>query len=104
MSTRITPPVHPGEYLREELLMPQHMSAYALAKRLGVPRTRIERLVRQETSVTPDTALRLGRVFSLRPEFWINMQGLYNLTLAEASSVEALLAIEPLSASAGIPT
>ena len=97
MTIRITPPVHPGEYLREELLEPLGLTPYALAARLGVPRTRIERLVREETGVTPDTALRLGRFFSMTPEFWITMQGLYDLTLAEAASGEALQSIEPIS-------
>lgn len=97
MTVRITPPVHPGEYLREELLHPLQLTPYALAARLGVPRTRIERLVREETSITPDTALRLARFFSMTPEFWINMQGLYDLTLAEASADETLRAIEPMT-------
>ena len=93
---RITPPVHPGEYLLEELLEPLGLTPYALAARLGVPRTRIERLVRRETAVTPDTALRLARFFSMTPDFWINMQGLYDLTPAELDAGEALLSIEPL--------
>lgn len=97
MIVRITPPVHPGEYLREELLAPLALTPYALAARLGVPRTRIERLVREETGVTPDTALRLARFFSMTPEFWINMQGLYDLTLAEMAAEEALRSIEPLT-------
>jgi len=97
MSVRVTPPVHPGEYLREELLEPLGLSAYTLAAKLGVPRTRIERLVREETSVTPDTALRLGRFFSMTPDFWISLQGLYDLTRAEAQANEALQAIEPIT-------
>lgn len=97
MTNRITPPVHPGEYLREELMEPLGLTPYALAARLSVPRTRIERLVREETSVTPDTALRLGRFFSMTPEFWINMQGLHDLTVAEAAAEDMLQAIEPLS-------
>lgn len=96
MSIRITPPVHPGEYLREELLEPLGLTSYALAARLGVPRTRIERLVREETSVTPDTALRLARAFSMTPEFWINMQGLYDLTIAEVAAEQSIRSIEPL--------
>ena len=96
MTIRITPPVHPGEYLREELLEPLGLTPYALAARLGIPRTRIERLVRQETSVTPDTALRLGRFFSMTAEFWVNMQGMYDLTLAEIAADEALRSIEPM--------
>jgi antitoxin HigA-1 len=62
-------PVHPGEILREEFLAPLELTAYGLAAELRVPRTRIERLVREETPVTPDTALRLARYFGTTPEF-----------------------------------
>lgn len=95
---RILPPVHPGEYLTEEYLLPLGMSPYALANKLGVPRTRIERLCRQETAVTPDTALRLGRFFGTAPEFWMNLQSLYDLTLAEETSSNDIAAIDPLEA------
>ena len=54
------PPVHPGEVLRQDFLIPMKLSAYAVAKAVGVPRTRIERLLREETPVTADTALRLA--------------------------------------------
>lgn len=96
MTIRITPPVHPGEYLREELLTPLGLTAYGLAGKLGVPRTRIERLVRGETGITPDTALRLARFFSMTPEFWINLQGLYDLTLTEMAANADIQAIEPM--------
>lgn len=72
--TNILPPVHPGEILREEYLLPLHMSAGALAKKRNVPRTRIERIVTEQTPVTTDTALRLARFFRTTPEFWMNMQ------------------------------
>ncbi|MBO9097456.1 MULTISPECIES: HigA family addiction module antitoxin [unclassified Rhizobium] len=75
----ILPPVHPGEILREEYLAPLKMSAGALARKLNVPRTRIERLVAEETPVTIDTALRLARFFDTTPEFWMNMQTGYEL-------------------------
>jgi addiction module HigA family antidote len=54
------PPIHPGEVLREEFLVPMKLSPYALAQACGVPRTRIERLAREESPVTADTALRLA--------------------------------------------
>ena len=57
------PPVHPGEILREEFLKPLNLSAYAVAAALNVPRTRIERIAREEKPVTADTALRLGKFF-----------------------------------------
>jgi addiction module HigA family antidote len=100
MTLRVTPPVHPGEYLQEELLAPLGLTPYALAARIGVPRTRVERLIRQDTAVTPDTALRLGRFFSMSPEFWINMQGLYDLTIAELAADDSIRAIEPMASPA----
>ncbi len=96
MTVRIVPPVHPGEYLREELLSPLGLTPYALAGKLGIPRTRIERLVREETGLTPDTALRLARYFSMTPEFWINMQGVYDLTITEMAANADIQAIEPM--------
>src|SRR3546814_7134994 len=66
--TSILPPVHPGEILREEYLIPFGMSAGALARKLGVPRTRIERVIAERTPVTPDTALRLAKFFRTSPE------------------------------------
>jgi antitoxin HigA-1 len=71
--------IHPGEILRKEYLAPLKMSAGALAKELNVPRTRIERLVDEATSLTVDTALRLGRYFNTSPQFWLNMKVSYDL-------------------------
>jgi len=82
--TDVLPPVHPGEILSEEYLVPLDMSAGALAKKLNVPRTRIERLVAGRTSLTPDTALRLARFFRTSPEFWMNMQTGYDLKIEAA--------------------
>ena len=87
----ILPPVHPGEILREEFLVPLKMSAGALAKRLGVARTRIERLASEQTGVTPDTALRLGKFFATTPEFWMTLQASYDLKV-HAAALEADLA------------
>ena len=76
-------PVHPGEVLREEFLEPLGLTAYAVAAALNVPRTRIERLAREETPVTADTALRLGKYFKTSAAFWMNMQAQYDLETAE---------------------
>ena len=62
MSINFVRPVHPGEFLREEYLLPLGISAGALARELRVPRTRIERIVKEEIGVTPDTALRLSPI------------------------------------------
>src|SRR4029077_4398281 len=63
---RKLPPVHPGEILREEFLVPLKLTPYAVAAALHVPRTRIERIAREEKPVTADTALRLGKFFKDR--------------------------------------
>lgn len=89
-------PVHPGEVLSELFLEPLEMSAGALAKRLDVPRTRIERLVKGETAMTADTALRLSTFFGNTPEFWLNLQRAFDL--AQASKVVDVSHIQPLEA------
>ena len=86
--TPLLPPFHPGEILREEYLVPLGMKPYTLAKRLHVPRTRIERLVAERTSVTPDTALRLSKFFGTTPQFWMNMQTAFDLA-NEAVAIKA---------------
>jgi antitoxin HigA-1 len=77
------PPVHPGEVLREEFLRPMNLSPYAVARAVGVPRTRIERLTNEQTAVTADTALRLGRYFGTTPAFWMGMQAQYDIGRAQ---------------------
>lgn len=76
-------PMHPGEVLKELYLDPLGMSAIALARHLNVPRTRIERLVKGTTGMTPDTALRLARAFETTPNYWINMQTNFDMAMAE---------------------
>ena len=92
------PAIHPGEILREEYLAPLGLSAGGLAKRLGVPRTRIERLVAEETSVTVDTALRLARFFGTSPDLWMSMQTGYDFKVAQVEKEDVLNAIVPLEA------
>ena len=89
-------PMHPGEVLKELYLDPLDMSALALARRLGVPRTRIERLVKGTTGMTPDTALRLACVFGTTPDYWMAMQ--INFDMAAARKEVDLSGIEPLVA------
>jgi addiction module HigA family antidote len=88
-------PVHPGEILREEFLVPLGMSPYALAAQLHVPRTRIERLVREETAVTADTALRLARYFGTTPDFWLGIQAQFDVETAEQGLSKDIAAIRP---------
>ena len=89
-------PVHPGEVLKELYLTPLGIGAIALARRVDVPRTRIERLVSGTTSMTPDTALRLARAFNTTPAYWMNMQTNYDM--AVASKLVDVSGIEPLVA------
>jgi addiction module HigA family antidote len=90
------PPTHPGEVLREEFLLPMQLTAYAVARACGVPRTRIERLAREETPVTADTALRLGRYFGTTPEFWMGLQAQYDLERAQDEVAGELKRITPM--------
>jgi len=78
-------PMHPGEVLREEFMEPLGLSAGKVAKAANVPRTRIERIVREEIGITADTAVRLGKVFATSPEFWINLQARHDLLMAMAA-------------------
>jgi addiction module HigA family antidote len=73
------PPIHPGEMLREEFLIPMGLSANALAMAIGVPATRVGEIVNERRGITADTALRLGRYFHMTAEFWMNLQSHYDL-------------------------
>jgi len=94
MSVSRAPAIHPGEILRELYLEPLEMKPYTLAKKLGVPRTRIERIVAEKVGITTDTALRLARFFRTTPEFWMNLQVAYDLK-REAANLKAALAEIP---------
>ena len=72
-------PLHPGEVLREEFMEPLGLSAYKVAEACHLPRTRIERIAREEIGITADTALRLAKFFGTTPEFWLNLQAGYEV-------------------------
>ncbi len=97
VTSRKLPPMHPGEVLREEFLVPMNLSPYALAKICDVPRTRIERIVREEISITADTALRLSRAFGTTAGFWLNLQTQFDIAMAEKAIGRALAKIVPVS-------
>ena len=75
--------------------MPMKLTPYALGQACGVPRTRIERLAREETPVTADTALRLARYFGTTAQLWMGMQAQYDLERAEDAAAAALRRIKP---------
>ena len=86
-------PIHPGEILRDLYLEPLEMSAGALARKINVPRTRIERILAEKVGITSDTALRLSRYFGTTPEFWMNLQTSYDLKIDAAAKRDELAAI-----------
>ena len=92
------PPIHPGEILREEFLVPLKLTPYAVAAALKVPRTRIERIAREEKPVTADTALRLGKFFKTGAAFWMNMQARFDLETAEDVLAPQIRKIAPYEA------
>ena len=88
--------VHPGEILREEFMKPMKMSSYELAKRLLVPAPRINDIVLERRGITADTAVRLSRFFRTTEQFWLNLQGAYEVSRVKAERGAELERIEPL--------
>ncbi len=89
-------PVHPGEILREEYLIPLGMTANALAKALHVTPARVNEIVRGERGVTPETAIRLARYLGGTPVFWLNLQMTHDLKVARDEYEAQIFAeIEP---------
>ena len=90
-------PMHPGEVLREEFLVPLEMSAGALAKVCGLPRTRIERIVSEQTGISADTALRLAKALGTTAQLWLSLQTDYDVQIAERDLGKALDHIETVN-------
>ena len=92
-------PIHPGEILREEFLEPLGLSAHALAQALRIPAPRVNDIVRERRSVTPDTALRLARHLGTTAQFWLNLQASYDLKIAmRESGAKIRKEVEPRAA------
>jgi addiction module HigA family antidote len=87
---RRLPPVHPGEVLREELLVPLAISINRLGRDLRVPVTRMSEIVNGRRGITADTALRLARYFGTTAEFWMNLQAAYDLDVAQRASADRI--------------
>jgi addiction module HigA family antidote len=94
--TMLHVPVHPGEILKHEFLDEMGISAGRLASHIHVPRTRIERLLKEQTAMTIDTAQRLSRAFGTSVEFWMSLQLNYDLVSAKPDPDVATIA--PLAA------
>ena len=78
-------PTHPGEMLLEEFLKPMNLTQTELATRIAVPLNRVNEIVKGKRGITADTALRLARLFGMDPQFWLNLQALWDLYHAEHS-------------------
>ena len=91
------PPIHPGEILRTEFMEPLKLSAGKVARAIGVPRTRIERLMHEKTALTTDTAVRLGKYLGTDTGFWMNLRMSYDASVArlDPELQRALAAIVP---------
>ncbi len=90
-------PSHAGEFLREEFLDPWGLTQSELARRIGVSYVRVNELVNGKRGITPDTALRLGRLFNTGPEFWLNHQlrwdmwhALHSPAMAEIEKIQPM--------------
>jgi addiction module HigA family antidote len=89
-------PIHPGEHLSEEL-KELGMSAAALAREIDVPMNRVTGIINGQRSITADTALRLGHWFGTSAEFWLNLQKLYELRLAQEQAGEEVRKLPKLN-------
>ena len=94
-STNGMRPIHPGEVLREEFLLPMGLSAHALSMAMHVPAPRINDIVRERRGVTADTALRLARYFGTSAEFWMGLQADYDLKTSARNLKAVLKRIHP---------
>jgi len=83
-------PIHPGEILREEYLIPLGMSVNALAKAINVTPARVNDIVRERRGISADTALRLARYFGTDARSWLNLQAAYNLRMAELGQAKLI--------------
>jgi addiction module HigA family antidote len=91
-------PIHPGEVLRDDFLVPLGLTEYRLAKDIGVPPGRINGIIKGKRGVTADTALRLSRYFPWPAEVWLSLQSHFDRQIAEAELKPLLDRIEPCAA------
>lgn len=87
--------IHPGEVLLEEFLGPMGISVYRLAKETGLSQTRLGQIIRGERNISAETAIKIGRFLNTGPEFWMNLQSLYDIEEAEKQHRREVKAIHP---------
>ncbi|MFY0608128.1 MAG: HigA family addiction module antidote protein [Cyclobacteriaceae bacterium] len=86
--------IHPGEVLEKEFLEPMGLTAYKLAKQIGVQQTRISQIIKEKRSITADTAIRFSKAFGTTESFWMNLQREYDLRNAHADKDDEFMQIE----------
>lgn len=94
------PPIHPGEVLREEFMVPMHLSSNALARAIGVTSARVNEIVRERRGISADTALRLARYFGTDAQSWLNLQLRYDVACAQDAIGSVLCKITPYRSAA----
>jgi addiction module HigA family antidote len=95
MAAKKIKPTHPGAILREEFMEPVSISAYALAKALHVPLPRVNDIVREKRSISPEMAVLLSIYFGTSDSYWINLQGHYDLLIAKDRVAKQAARIQP---------
>jgi addiction module HigA family antidote len=98
MASKLLPPVHPGEILREEFMLPMALSSHALARAIGVTPARVNDIVNKKRGITADTALRFGCYFGTTANVWINLQKRFELETARRELGDTLSHIQPRAA------
>ena len=98
MSTKLYPPIHPGEVLNEDFIEAFGITQNKLAVEIGVPPRKINEIVHGKRGITADTALRLGKYFGIEPQYWLNLQSRYELEVAEDAVADEIDGIRPLGA------
>ncbi|HEX8948813.1 MAG TPA: HigA family addiction module antitoxin [Dissulfurispiraceae bacterium] len=89
--------IHPGEVLKEEFLEPMGITVYRIAKETGLSQTRIAQIIRGERGITAETALKIGKFLGTGPEFWMNLQTLYDIEEVARQKSKEVAAIRPFS-------
>ena len=98
MATKKLAPIHPGAILRDEFMEPLGLTAYQVARQIHVPLPRLNDIVLEKRSISPEMALRLSALFSTSEQFWINLQADYERRIAKAKLGKSLKIIAPLQA------
>jgi len=92
--------IHPGEVLQEEFLLPMGISVYRIAKETGLSPTRLGQIIKGNRGITAETAIKIGLFLNTGPEFWMNLQSLYDIEEAERLYSKEVKTIHPYSRTA----